>query len=185
MMEKVISLIRRDSADSQFETLLRPHLHHLYQVAFRFVGNAADAEDLVQDVLVKLYPKRRQLADIETLRPWLTRVLYRMFIDQRRKMNRSPLSLVKGGVDEQGTSVLDRLHSPEPDPADQVDRAITRKRLQKAINSLNHDQQSLCLLHDVEGYTLQELEGILETPIGTLKSRLHRARARLRVLLAS
>ena len=79
--------------------------------------------------------------------------------------------------------MLESIPSEHNNPEELSENLQMRDRLMQAINSLNQDQRHLCILHDVEGYTLNELEAILDTPIGTLKSRLHRARANLRNLL--
>ncbi|MEN8258405.1 MAG: RNA polymerase sigma factor [Thermodesulfobacteriota bacterium] len=181
-MEKVISLIHSHSRTANFESVLRPHMQRLYRLAFRLTGNVDDAEDLVQDVLVKLYPKQRTLLDIEKLGPWLAKVLYRTFLDQQRKNKRSPLQLVVKGKNSE-VDIVDFIPSPKAGPEEGTEENETRARLQAAIHSLNQDQQHLCLLYYVEGYTLAELEEILDTPVGTLKSRIHRARVQLRNFL--
>lgn len=168
------------------ETSLRPHLDYMFRLAFRFTCKETDAEDLVHDVLVKLYSKRSNLAEIENLRSWLAKVLYRTFIDQQRKSWRSPLRLLKQQfVDNDDYDVLDTIACDAPGPDMALEQKITRKDLQEAVAQLNPEQRSVCVLHDVEGYTLVELEKILDIPLGTLKSRLHRARAQLRKILAS
>src|SRR2546427_11926419 len=88
-----VSPYRRARPDAlNFEDLLRPQVEYLYRLAWRFTGSVADAEDLVQDVLLKLYPRTRQLVDIERLRPWLARVLYREDVDLVRQRARSPIA---------------------------------------------------------------------------------------------
>lgn len=157
----------------EFGRLLYPHVDHLYGLAFRFTSNRVDAEDLVQDLLIKLYGRRAELAKIEKLRPWLAQVLYRMFIDQVRQQQRRPI------IDNSDTDCDDyQNHDPGPDSL--LERSLTQDRLQQAFQGLNADQRALLAMHDIEGYTLSELETVLDTPIGTLKSRLHRARQRLR-----
>lgn len=182
-MEKVISLIKYFSQTSEFEKILHPYILKLYRVAYRLCGSASDAEDLVQDVLVKVYPKRQTLFRLENPGPWLVKVLYHTFIDHRRRMARSPIHLLQNNNDEQNNSVLESIPTENSGPEEISENNQVRERLMRAINSLNLDQRHLCILHDVEGYTLNELEEILSTPIGTLKSRLHRARASLRKLL--
>ncbi len=181
-MEKVISLIHSFSQTADFESIVRPHMLRLYRLAYRLTGSGSDAEDLVQDVLVKLYPKRRQLLAIEKLGPWLAKVLYRTFLDQQRRNKRSPLHLVAKGQSND-IDILDFIASPELGPAEGMEQNEKQQRLLAAINSLNQDQRHLCLLYYVEGYSLAELEEILATPLGTLKSRIHRARGHLRNFL--
>lgn len=166
------------SEHEQFEELLQPHLQQLYKLAYRFTGQRADAEDLVQDVVLKLYPRLQEMQKIEQLGPWLARVLYRHFIDRVRSKQRSPLYLV-----DKDESVLDEHKDEMPDPAENVEAVLLQNRLQGALNQLNEDQRALMILHDVEGYTLNEIHNMLDVSVGTLKSRLHRARSRLRELL--
>lgn len=182
-MEKVISLIDRFSQVSEFETLLKPHLMRMYSLAYRLTGSSAEAEDLVQDVLVKIYPKRQDLHHIEKFRPWLGRVLYTTFIDQYRRTRNSPLRLVVSSFPDDQAESFDAIPTGRPNPEEYFEKDQTRKTIQRAMQSLNEDQRHLCMLHDVEGYTLSEIEIILEVPIGTLKSRLHRAREKLRKIL--
>src|SRR6266853_294592 len=145
--------------ESNFEDLLRPQVEYLYRLAWRFTGSVADAEDLVQDVLIKLFPRTKELLEIERLRPWLARVLYHQYVDSVRQRARSPV--VELVTDESEDNPLDALPETKDGP----------------------EQRAVVAMHDVEGYTLEELAKVLETPLGTLKSRLHRARQRLRALL--
>jgi RNA polymerase sigma factor (sigma-70 family) len=165
-----------------FEDLLRPQVDYLYRLAWRFTGSVADAEDLVQDVLIKLYPRTRELLDIERLRPWLARVLYHQYVDSVRRQARSPVvELVSDN--ESDDNPLDALPEVKDGPEEHAERSGQRERILRALDRLNPEQRALIAMHDVEGYTLDELETILETPLGTLKSRLHRARQRMRALL--
>jgi len=181
-MPPVLRFGRTRTAASKFEDLLRPQVEYLYRLAWRFTGSVADAEDLVQDVLLELYPRTRELLDIERLRPWLAKVLYRQYIDFFRKRARSPL--VELAADSEGEDdPLDTLPALEDGPEDHAERSRLRERILAALERLSPEQRAVVTMHDVEGYSLEELETILETPLGTLKSRLHRARQRLRALL--
>jgi len=167
-----------------FEALLGPELGYLYRIAFRFTGNKPDAEDLVQELLVKLYPRREELSRVSSLRPWLVRILYRMYLNSERKLKKSPLRLVKKARREDDSDdPLDRISGDDPDPEQCTRRRVLQKQIKAALDLLNRDHRAVLILHDMEGYTLFELESLLETPLGTLKSRLHRARAKLRKIL--
>lgn len=175
---------RRRVSGSEFEALVQPHIQHLYRLAYRFTGSVADAEDLVQDVLTKLLARSRELRSIEQPRPWLTRVLYHQFVDDVRALSREP----GAASDSPGTdlSAQEHLHSREDEgvtPEGALEREFTAARLRAALGRLPEAQRAVLALHDVEGYTLSELSRMLELPTGTLKSRLHRARAALRAQL--
>lgn len=165
------------SAHDEFENLVQPHLKRLYTLAYRFTGQRDDAEDLVQDVLLKIYPRLVEMQSIERLGPWLARVLYRQFVDKWRSNERSIVQLV---TDE---TELEPVEDDVQGPASKLDLDILHNRLQYSLNQLNEKQRDLVIMHDVEGYTLQEIHNLHDISIGTLKSRLNRARTRLRELL--
>ncbi len=166
---------RQRGQEPSFEELVAPHLERLYRLAWRYSGNQTDAEDLIQELLVKLIPRTDELRKIEQLHPWLVKVLYRLHIDRFRKTERNP---VESGYDEQINHCTEG-HVNDISPA----RLDLIRDLQAALQQLNEEQRALVIMHDIESYTLIELETILDTPVGTLKSRLHRSRAKLRKLL--
>lgn len=177
-MASILSFWSQSRGTSDFEQRLAPHIESLFRLACRLTNNAQDAEDLLQEVLVKLYPRREELAEIEQVRPWASRVLYRMFVDKWRRKRLEPLNESEL-ADEQGLDTEDSKLSPE----DYLQMRTELNDVQEALDKLNDDHRTLIIMHDVEGYTLVELEVILEVPLGTLKSRVHRARARLKKLL--
>ena len=168
-----------------FENLIRPHLDRLYRLAFRLTGEVAEAEDLVQEVLIKSYQRRDELTSIEALAPWLGRVLYNQFIDNTRRYARKRLKAVS--LDQQGAEERSgqALPSAEPGPREAAERAFDISMLTAALAQLSLEHRAVLLMHDSEGYKLQEIQIITGVPVGTLKSRLHRARARLRGLLSA
>lgn len=176
-------------AQAQFDQLLRPHLDHLYKLAYRFTGAPDRAEDLIQDLLVRVYPRCDELAGIEQPRPWLARVMYRIFIDQVRHNARSPhMPIADSGLANEFADEGDpyaEVADTAPGPEDEVEMHFDRERLTRAWEQLNPDHRALLTLFEIEGYTLQELEVMLECTRGTLKSRLSRARSRLAGLLSA
>src|SRR5262245_27231626 len=181
-MATVSDYRRGRPAEVNFDDLMRPQVEYLYRLAWRFTGSVADAEDLVQDVLLKLFPRTQEMLAIQKLRPWLAKVLYHQYVDSVRRRARSPiLELVGGGDGEEDP--LDKIPTTRDGPEQDAERAALRDRIPKALRQLNPEQRAIIAMHEVEGYSLEELEKMLETPIGTLKSRLHRARERLRALL--
>ena len=165
---------------ARFDALVRPHITYLYRLAYRFCGNPEDADDLVQDLFIKLFPRCAELEVVEKLRPWLVTSLYRMFVDGTRRQKRSPLELIDDEAafyETTGGSV----ESPDYELAE--DQRIDL--MQAAFDRMSDDHRVLLTLHDIEGYRLVELEKMLDVPVGTLKSRIHRARARMRKILES
>ncbi|MBX3706373.1 MAG: RNA polymerase sigma factor [Pseudomonadales bacterium] len=163
----------RAARAARFENLLRPHVRALYQAAFRYLRDPDDAEDLVQDVLAKLYGRVDELERIEALRPWLLRVLYRQCIDTLRKRGRAPETV----ADEE--AMLGTV-DPDADPARAVARDQTNRALAAVLAALTEEQRVLLDLHLVQGFTLPELAEVFGAPLGTLKARVHRLKAELR-----
>ncbi len=167
---------------ASFDALLRPHLDRLYRLAYRLAGSKPEAEDLFQDVLLKTFVRLDDLLDVREPGSWLCRVMYNHFIDNRRRFARQRLiSVDEGQLPPGGVDSIAGGNSPEHD-AERRDDII---RLEKALAELSEDHRLVVLLHDTEGYKLKEIQDITGDPVGTLKSRLHRARARLRKLLTS
>jgi RNA polymerase sigma factor (sigma-70 family) len=169
---------------AEFERLLRPHVPALYRSAYRWTGAVDRAEDLVQQLLVRLFPRLAELRALEQVRPWALRVMYRIFVDELRRTRASPVQFGADAADE-GAGVQDEAWlDPGPEPADLVEQQLTQERLLRAWEQLGEEHRAVLSMHDIEDYTLPELAQIMDVPLGTLKSRLHRARARLRALLA-
>ena len=167
---------------ASFESLLKPHLERLYRLAYRLAGERAEAEDLFQDVLTRIYPRIGELIDIDDRGAWLCRILYNHFIDNRRRYARQRLVALSEGSLPQGRGI-EELPGTEPGPAVQAERRDNIMRLDRALRQLSDEHRLVVLLHDAEGYKLIEIQALTGTPVGTLKSRLHRARARLREIL--
>jgi RNA polymerase sigma-70 factor (ECF subfamily) len=163
-----------ESESDRFATLIRQHYQALYRAAYRLTRSTVDAEDLVQEVCVRAYPRLGELEGLEQPRGWLLRVLYRRFVDLHRRYDRAHVRAI--GDDEE-------FASSEPGPPEEVDRALRRWQVQDAWQHLNQEHRLLLALHDIEGYTLLEIHSLTGLKEGTIKSRLHRARVQLGRLL--
>jgi RNA polymerase sigma-70 factor (ECF subfamily) len=176
-----MSWFSRAPARRPFETLLYPHLQRLYRLAYRFTGSRDDAEDLVQDLLIKLVPHEKRLSEVEVLAPWLARALYHLYVDDVRRRRRSATHLAGTTNDADVIETLADEVAESPEQA--AERRLTQRQLVAAMAQLTAEQRALIAWHDIEGYPLDELASALDVPVGTLKSRLHRTRAQLRRLL--
>lgn len=178
-----------DSSAADFDSLLRGHVRPLYRYAYRWTGDVDQAEDLVQETLTRLYPELPRLREIEQLRPWIARVMYRIFVDWLRRANRSPVvyagrSGSTGEFPENDDQDEDGQASDETwNPETLTEQAFERERIEAAWAHLHKQHRVVLSLHEIEGYSLEEVAHIIEVPLGTAKSRLNRARNRLRALL--
>jgi RNA polymerase sigma factor (sigma-70 family) len=172
------------SPAAEFDALLREHVPSLYRSAYRWTGAVDRAEDLVQDLLVRLFPRLDELRNIERIKPWALRVMYRIFVDQVRRERSSPVQFGAELSEDGSEADADAFSDPSADPTQLVEQQLTQERVVAAWAELGEDHRVVLSMHDIEDYSLPELSKIMEIPIGTLKSRLHRARAKLRELLA-
>jgi RNA polymerase sigma-70 factor (ECF subfamily) len=165
-----------------FDRLVRPHFDRLYRLAFRLTGEQTRAEDLFQELLTRAFTKLDEIVALDDPGPWLSRVMYNLFVDERRRFARRRLRMV--GEAELPGGRIDEL-AGTGGPRAESERDETYARLGAALDQLAEDQRIVVLLHDTEGYKLKEIQELTGLAIGTIKSRLHRARSRLRQILTA
>jgi RNA polymerase sigma-70 factor, ECF subfamily len=154
---------------SDLEHRLRELLPRLRRFAFRLTRDAASADDLVQTTFERAFSRWSSRRDDEALQPWLFSILYRQFIDDHRRSRRQ-------------SSLLDRLSIGRRVEHPSAEREVVAKSMLEALERLPPEQRSLLLWISVDGLAYQEVADILEVPIGTVMSRLSRARQALRRL---
>jgi len=169
---------------ARFERDVLPYRAQLYPTALRLTRNRADADDLVQETFTRAYASFSRFTPGSNARAWLYRILTNTFLTNCRKRQRELRPLSAGdlpdwqltraaahptaGLKAAETEALEHL----PDP-----------RIQRALRRLSSDFRTAVYLADIEGYACKEIAGLMGTPLGTVVSRIHRARRQLRWLL--
>jgi len=161
---------RRTGKDASFEAEALPHLRALYGTAFRLTRSAQDAEDLVQETMLRAYGAWHRYQPGTNAKAWLYTILHRLRTDAYRKMARTPL---QREMDDEVASV---------GPVEQ-ERVAVSADLETALATLPEVFREAVLLRDVEELSYGEIAASLEVPIGTVMSRIHRGRALLRSAL--
>ena len=157
--------------ESAFEALYRTHAKRIYSRAYRFAGNAAEAEDLLQEVFLQAYRTRRGFRGEAALGTWLHRLAVNRCLDHVRS---------RAARQDAVTAPL----NAEPQPrARAASDPITHLDLERAIAQLPDGCRMAFVLHDIEGYEHREVAERLGIAAGTSKSQVHKARLRLRRLL--
>lgn len=169
-----------------FETDALSHAQSLYSVAVRMTGRPSDAEDLVQDTLLKALRARHQFTEGTNLRAWLLRILTNTYINRYKRgvLERSLLGAESlDPVSDQwtGNASLRALR----EPLAQAERSMLETEIQSALMELPEDFRLAVLLVDVQELSYKEAADALGCPIGTVMSRLHRGRRILKNRLAS
>jgi RNA polymerase sigma-70 factor, ECF subfamily len=165
-----------------FEREMLPHLDALYNFAIRLTTDPIDAEDLVQDTIVKAFRFFSSYEKGTNAKAWLFRILKNSYINNYRKKSKQPQQV---DYDEVST-YYETVRSEQSDTTDMEDimyRDMLDDQITKALQRLPEDFRTVVLLCDVEGFTYEEIANMLDVPIGTIRSRLHRGRNLLRVEL--
>ena len=164
----------------RFERDVLPLLPSLYGAALRMTRNPADAEDLVQDTYLRAFRGFAGFQEGTNLKAWLYRILTNSFINTYRKKQRQPQT-VDGPDDIEEWYLFDRLggRNVEASAEDEVLDSLPDDDVKRALESLPENFRLPVLLADVEGFSYKEIAEIMDTPIGTVMSRLHRGRKAL------
>jgi RNA polymerase sigma-70 factor (ECF subfamily) len=153
-----------------------------YTVAFRITGDPDAAADATQEAFISAFHKLHQFRG-ERFKPWLMRIVTNACYDEMRRRQRRPVSSLES-LHEVSSELDDlSLHSQQENPEQHAQRSELHAAIQRCITALPADQRTIAVLADVEGYPYQEIVEITGIPLGTVKSRLSRARQRLRACL--
>jgi len=159
----------------------------IYAICYRFTGSASDAEDLTQDVFLKLY---RNLASFDTqkgsFQTWITTLARNLLVDhfRRTRLDRATDSLDASlSADEDGPSMADRLADPRPSQESHASGLELKVRIQQALAQLSPELREAVVLRDLEDMDYKEIAQVLRIPEGTVKSRISRGRGELARLL--
>ncbi len=173
--------LSQDDRDRLFAEQAIPLIDQLFGAALGMTRNRADAEDLVQETFMKAYTKFHQYQQGTNIKAWLYRILTNTYITHYRKAQRSPKR--SGGEEVEDWQLAAAASHDEKGlvsaEAEALDN-IPSSQLRTALESLSEDQRIVVLLSDVEGFAYKEIADMLDIPIGTVMSRLHRGRKNLR-----
>lgn len=177
-MDSDTELVRRCRAGeaSAWDALLHAHTRKVYNLCYRFTGRGEEAEDLTQEVFIKIFQTLRTYDTAQgTFSAWLRRVARNHLVDhyRRTKKDRGTSSL----EDELGT--LEAKRAPVAEPVAQVERRERKEMLQAALDKLSPDMREAVILRDLQDLDYQEIAQILGVPEGTVKSRINRGRLEL------
>ena len=159
-----------------WDEIVRAHSGRVYRLAYRLTGNQHDAEDLTQEVFVRVF---RSLASYTpgTFEGWLHRITTNLFLDGARRRQRIRFE----GL---GDDVAQRVPGSEASPAQAWDDSHLDGDIQDALQALPPDYRAAVVLCDIEGFSYEEIAATMGVKLGTVRSRIHRGRAQLRAALA-
>ncbi|GEO02503.1 RNA polymerase sigma factor RpoE [Adhaeribacter aerolatus] len=173
------SQLTKEEKDARFEAELLPIIDPLYNFAFRLTLDEDDANDLVQETYLKAYRFFEYFEQGTNAKAWLFRILKNSFINDFRKKSKQPAKVdyseVESYYNTEGND-NDAEIATTSDMRSQSVQELIGDEVASALNSLPVDFRTVIILCDLEGFTYEEMAKILDIPIGTVRSRLHRAR---------
>ncbi len=159
-----------------WEEVVRDHTPRVYRLAYRLTGNRHDAEDLTQDVFVRVFRSLHRFQP-GTFEGWLHRITTNLFLDSARRKQKIRFDGLAEGA-------ADRLPSHWPSPSEALADADLDHDVAAALAALTPEFRAAVVLCDIEGLSYDEIASVLDIKIGTVRSRIHRGRAQLREALA-
>ena len=167
-----------------FAKLVTAYQDRLFGAMCIVLGNRQDAEDVTQEAFAKAFLKLDTFQGRSSFFTWLHRIARHVAIDNRRRgwrERQQRLADVGDGLDLVSSSVM---RSPDPDPGEVAERNENHQRLYRALAMMDQERREVITLRDLQGLDYAEIAEILQVPVGTVRSRLHRARLELKDLLA-
>ncbi|NLW24969.1 MAG: sigma-70 family RNA polymerase sigma factor [Clostridia bacterium] len=168
-----------------FEDLVARYERKVYTIAYRFMGNHEDASDLAQEAFLKAYQSINKFRGDSSFATWISRIVVNVCKDELRKNKRNlQISLDEQVWLEEGT-VEKQVKDTRPTPEQVYEQNELKDYLQSLISGLTPEYRMVIVLRDIQGYSYEEIAQILDCSLGTVKSRLNRARKLLREKIIS
>ena len=165
---------------ASFGDLVRRYQDRLFNAVYRVLDNTEDTHDVIQEAFLNAYQSLNSFKGDSEFFTWLYRIAFNAAITLKRK-RRTVFSLEYGRDDELSNEPAD--HSVFTRPGEALERSEEEAKLQEALNRLSPEHRVVLILKDIEGQKYEDIAEILDVPIGTVRSRLHRARSELKELL--
>lgn len=178
-------LVRRcaDGDRKAFDVLLRRYERPIYHLAYRLAGNHDDAHDIAAEAALRIFRSIGTFRCAITLPAWINRIVANVFYDMRRRQQRHPASSLDALAEKTGGKLLAAEDSRATSPEMHAEENEKTRILNEAISALPDYQRTMVTLFHAEGRTYEEIASMMSIPVGTVKSRLNRARLALREML--
>lgn len=168
-----------------FELLIEGYQKKVFNIAYRIVNNYEDANDLAQEVFIRVYKSIGSFKEQASFSTWIYRITTNVCMDElRKRKNRNVVSLDEELKIDDG-EIKRQVESNEPTPEETVEKNELKKIVNEAISSLAEEHRIAIVLRDIQGFSYEEIAKFTNCPEGTVKSRINRARRSLKEILKS
>ncbi|HIE52670.1 MAG TPA: sigma-70 family RNA polymerase sigma factor [Armatimonadetes bacterium] len=166
-----------------FDEIMARYESKVYNLAYRLLNNQDDAFDIAQEAFIRIYRGLSRFRGSSTLSTWIYRITLNLCLDELKRRKRRPLSETELQEDDTPEPLLERVVDENSDPNVAVESQARQAIVQWALTQLPEHHRAVIVLYDLEGLSYTEIAEVLHTNVGTVKSRLNRARAALKELL--
>jgi RNA polymerase sigma-70 factor (ECF subfamily) len=181
--ETMFVLRLKANEDAAYDELVRTYSTSIFHVAYRMLGESAEASDVVQDIFLKVFRNINGFKGEAALKTWIFRIAFSEILNRLRWWKRRHRSVTVSLDDEpngNGTGIGHSVASSGPTPEQVLQSKEQEAAIQQALGRLSREHRSIIVLRDIEGFSYSEIADVLGVSIGTVKSRLARARADLK-----
>jgi len=183
--ESLFVLRLKANEDAAYDELVRTYHGQMFHVAFRMLGDAGDAADVVQEVFLKVFRNINGFKGESALKTWVFRIAFSEILNRlrwwKRRYRHATASLDDVGHSGNGNGY--QISDTRPTPEQALESKEKELAIQTALGKLSGDHRSIVILRDIEGFSYNEIADVLGVSMGTVKSRLARARADLKTSL--
>lgn len=166
-----------------FEELISKYEARVFNITFRILGDYAEAEDVSQDILVKVFRFIKGFKEQSSFYTWLYRITVNECMDVINKRKKAVIYSIDTPIETENDEIAREIQDKGESVEEKAERNELRKYLAEAINSLSSEHRAVIVLRDVQGFSYEEIAEIIKCPPGTVKSRINRARCELKDLL--
>jgi len=161
---------------ARYDGIVQRYTRHVYNIAYRMTGNEADARDLSQEAFLRVYRALRRVQPGAPLESWLYRIVSNLYIDLLRRRPRVRVESLDAPIDTPRGEMVREFPDAAANPEAVFEREHIDGAIQEALGTLSAELRMVVILSDIEGFAYEEIAAMLRVPLGTVKSRLHRAR---------
>jgi RNA polymerase sigma-70 factor, ECF subfamily len=166
-----------------FNALVRKYEERAYKYAFRLTRDPEEAADVVAEAFVRAYNALKNFRSKSSFTTWMYRILTNCFLDLKKKEKGKHNVSLDSALTTEDNEVFRQIEDPDASPHEAVETHERERRIERALSKLPEFQRAMVVMYHVENMTYEEMAAALDLPVGTVKSRLNRARLNLRELL--
>jgi len=183
--EKLLLARARNGDISAFESLIEGYQKKVFNIALRMIGDYEDANDLAQEVFIRIYKSIKGFKEQSSFSTWVYRITTNVCLDELRKRKNKNVVSLDDDIKFDDSEMKRQVEDVKPTPEAVVERDETRRIVSDAISKLSSEHRTAIILRDIQGFSYEEISRIINCPEGTVKSRINRARKALKEILKS